>query len=140
MKLLQKKLKNKKGFTLIEMLVVVAIIAILVAISIPMVSGALEKAREAADAANLQAAKSVALVAEMTGKVENESGGEADVAADMYYYDVKNGVLKNSGTPPTADGPQAKANKNSGANDAIIVTFGSDKRITVQPDWGKFTR
>ena len=44
---------NKKGFTLIEMLVVIAIIAILVAIIIPTVSNATEKAKEAADAANI---------------------------------------------------------------------------------------
>lgn len=47
---------NKKGFTLIEMLVVIAIIAILVAIIIPIVSAATEKARESADAANIRAA------------------------------------------------------------------------------------
>lgn len=45
---------NKKGFTLIEMLVVIAIIAILVAIIIPTVSNATEKAKEAADAANIR--------------------------------------------------------------------------------------
>ena len=45
---------NKKGFTLIEMLVVIAIIAILVAIIIPTVSNATEKAKESADAANIR--------------------------------------------------------------------------------------
>ena len=46
---------NKKGFTLIEMLVVIAIIAVLVAIIIPTVSSATTKAKAAADAANLRA-------------------------------------------------------------------------------------
>lgn len=46
---------NKKGFTLMEMLIVVAIIAVLVAIAIPVLNGTLEKAREATDAANLRA-------------------------------------------------------------------------------------
>ena len=53
-KLMNKKL-NKKGFTLMEMLIVVAIIAILVAIAIPTFSSALNKAHDAADAANLRA-------------------------------------------------------------------------------------
>lgn len=47
---------NKKGFTLAELLIVVAIIAVLVAVSIPIFSSQLEKAREATDAANLRAA------------------------------------------------------------------------------------
>ena len=50
------KKMNKKGFTLIEMLVVIAIIAILVAIIIPVVSAATEKAKESRDAANIRAA------------------------------------------------------------------------------------
>lgn len=47
---------NKKGFTLIEMLVVIAIIAILVSIVIPVVGNSTEKAKEAKDAANIRAA------------------------------------------------------------------------------------
>lgn len=49
---------NKKGFTLIEMLVVIAIIAILVAIIIPVITTATRKAKAAADAANLRVALS----------------------------------------------------------------------------------
>ena len=45
---------NKKGFTLIEMLVVIAIIAVLVSIIIPVVGDSTAKARAAADAANLR--------------------------------------------------------------------------------------
>lgn len=51
-----KKLTNKKGFTLMEMLIVVAIIAVLVAIAIPTFNGALTKAKEATDVANIRAA------------------------------------------------------------------------------------
>ena len=48
------KKKNNKGFTLMEMLIVVAIIAILIAIAIPTFTKQLESAREAADAANIR--------------------------------------------------------------------------------------
>ncbi|MCH3942853.1 MAG: prepilin-type N-terminal cleavage/methylation domain-containing protein [Atopobiaceae bacterium] len=51
-----------RGFTLMEMLVVVAIIAVLVAIAIPLFAGQLAKARAAADAANCRSAKSLATV------------------------------------------------------------------------------
>ena len=47
--------KNRKGFTLIEMLVVIAIIAILVAVVIPVMGNSTQKARAATDAANLRA-------------------------------------------------------------------------------------
>ena len=48
--------KNKKGFTLAELLIVVAIIGVLVAISIPIFTSQLEKAREATDLANIRSA------------------------------------------------------------------------------------
>ena len=50
------KKMNKKGFTLAELLIVVAIIAVLVAISIPIFSEQLEKAKEATDMANIRTA------------------------------------------------------------------------------------
>ncbi len=43
--------KNNKGFTLAELLIVVAIIAVLVAIAIPVFTSQLEKSRESTDAA-----------------------------------------------------------------------------------------
>ena len=49
-----KRIRN--GFTLMEMLIVIAIIAVLIAIAIPVFSSKLEKAREAADLANVRSA------------------------------------------------------------------------------------
>ncbi len=48
--------KNRKGFTLAELLIVVAIIAVLVAIAIPIFASQLEKSREATDVANVRSA------------------------------------------------------------------------------------
>ena len=45
---------NTKGFTLAELLSVVAIIAVLTAICIPIFSTQMEKSRESADAANIR--------------------------------------------------------------------------------------
>lgn len=61
-KLLAKKL-NKKGFTLAELLIVVAIIAVLVAIAIPIFTGALEKARLGVHRSNARNLKSMAVTA-----------------------------------------------------------------------------
>ncbi len=70
------KKTNKKGFTLAELLIVVAIIAVLVAIAIPVFTSQLEKAREATDAANLRAA-----YAEISAKIlsEDNTVGNIDV-------------------------------------------------------------
>lgn len=48
--------KSRAGYTLMEMLIVVAIIAILVALMIPVLGGVLEKSREATDVANIRGA------------------------------------------------------------------------------------
>lgn len=53
---MMKKKANKKGFTIMEMLIVVAIIAVLAAIAIPTFNSALTKSKEAADVANIRAA------------------------------------------------------------------------------------
>ena len=52
---------NKKGFTMAELLIVVAIIAVLVAIAIPVFTSQLEKSREAVDAANIRSAYAEAM-------------------------------------------------------------------------------
>ena len=46
--------KNNKGFTLAELLIVVAIIAVLVAIAIPVFTTQLEKSRDSVSVANMR--------------------------------------------------------------------------------------
>jgi prepilin-type N-terminal cleavage/methylation domain-containing protein len=66
------KRKQNKGFTLAELLIVVAIIAVLVAISIPIFSKQLEKSRDATSVANLRSAYAEAMTAAI-----NYNGTEA---------------------------------------------------------------
>lgn len=47
--------KNQKGFTLMEMLIVVAVIAILVAVAIPVMNAQMHKVKVRTDWANLRA-------------------------------------------------------------------------------------
>jgi type IV pilus assembly protein PilA len=47
-----KKIKNRKGFTLIELIVVIAILAVLAAIIIPTVANNIARAEDARDLAN----------------------------------------------------------------------------------------
>ena len=76
MKKILNKIKEKKGFTLAELLIVVAIIAVLVAIAIPVFMGQLEKSRESTDLANIRAA-----YAEVMAKALEESN--TDVSATV---------------------------------------------------------
>lgn len=71
------KMNSKKGFTLAELLVVVAIIAVLVAVAIPVLTNDLERSRDATSVANLRSAYAEAMV-----KYLNE--GEKAVDSDGY--------------------------------------------------------
>lgn len=51
---MMKRKNNKKGFTLVELMVVVVIIGILVAIAVPVYNGAQRSARTSAVAANVR--------------------------------------------------------------------------------------
>lgn len=83
------KKQNQKGFTLAELLIVVAIIAVLVAIAIPVFTKRLEQSRETTDIANLRSASAAATVAAMAGDFTTGSG----------YYDPNNeiGIVSSSG-------------------------------------------
>jgi type IV pilus assembly protein PilA len=78
-KSLRTRRRSKKGFTLMEMLIVVAIIAILVAIAIPVFSVQLTNARTQVDAANLRSATSMAVIDYLTTE---KTGQKVYVALD----------------------------------------------------------
>lgn len=89
---------NKKGFTLAELLIVVAIIGVLVAISIPIFTSQLEKAREATDEANIRS-----IYAQLTADVltENEVSGTTNCPVAASYEVTKNdttGVVTGTAT------------------------------------------
>lgn len=61
------KKNNNKGFTLAELLIVVAIIAVLVAVAIPVFTTQLEKSRDATSVANIRSAYAEAMTEYLTG-------------------------------------------------------------------------
>lgn len=76
--------KRNKGFTLAELLIVVAIIGVLVAISIPIFSKLVEKARFATNVANARAAYAAVEAEFLT--TNHRSTGET-----YYSYDTETG-------------------------------------------------
>ena len=102
MKNLMKTKVNKKGFTLAELLIVVAIIAVLVAISIPIFTSQLEKSRDATDEANVRSA-----IAEVTAAVlsdDKKSSGNGDVTyKDGTYTMIVKATGQKAGWSGAAD-------------------------------------
>lgn len=130
MKNLKAKMKKQAGFTLIEMLIVVAIVAILVAISIPLVGSALESARDATDQANERAAKMAAVATYMSKDTKIIEAAEGvTVAADgsfEAFYDADKGVLKGDKTDITGYG-KCKAGSHYGS-----ATTGTHENLVIK--------
>ena len=125
---------NKKGFTLAELLIVVAIIGVLVAISIPIFTSQLRKAKVATDQANARAGKAAAVAAGL------EAQSESDLT---YYYDATKGVVVDATTAKTlsaygktsdatADDKIEGVTKNQNLTEDIVkIVIGKDNTVTV---------
>lgn len=70
-----KKVNKKKGFTLAELLVVLAILAILVAVAIPIFNNAVSGAKETAINANARAVRAAATTKILTDPTLNATTG-----------------------------------------------------------------
>lgn len=79
--------KNEKGFTLAELLIVVAIIAVLVAVSIPIFTSQLEKARAATCMANRRA-----LYGELSASYMTDEGNYKKPDLDKYTCPSKGNI------------------------------------------------
>ncbi|SET42381.1 Type IV pilin N-term methylation site GFxxxE [[Clostridium] aminophilum] len=86
-----KKMRERKGFTLAELLIVVAIIGVLVAIAIPIFTSQLEKSRDAVTASNARAAYAEAAVVKLT---EESKDGVAELSDDKKSVTVHDVVVK----------------------------------------------
>ena len=87
------------------MLIVVAIIAILVAVSIPIVGNSLERARQATDAANERSFKAELIICYLNEKLSDPADGAFAPGTGVYVYDAVNGkVVPYSKIPDTGYG------------------------------------
>ena len=124
-----KKLMNKKGFTLMEMLIVVAIIVILVAVSIPTFTAQLDNAKTATDDANLRAAKAVALNNSMLdgwGDLLKDATGDVTL-----YYDVDAGEFV-AESKKASDADKGQSSTHSSHYLKVVITKDGDIKTAVE--------
>ena len=139
MEQLKAKLKKQGGFTMVELLIVVAIIAILVAVSIPMMSQALERSRHAVDQANVRDAIGLISVAYTTNPDDFK-----DAANRTYTYcvdpDTHQGYLTKGASGANGATPQCTCDGKD-ATGALTVTLvpptstAIDSKPTITTSW-----
>jgi len=112
--------KNNKGFTLAELLIVVAIIAVLVAIAIPIFTSQLEKSREATDAANIRDYYAEIAVCLVDGSLDIANGEALTVTG---------------GATATVGSVTAAVAGTTDGSFAVTVTGGSFKVNQTQANW-----
>lgn len=121
-----RKMKNKKGFTLMEMLIVVAIIAILIAIAIPTFASSLNKARIATDEANIRSGYASVMV-----RVLDPDNALAAANTKVTYTLNKDGSVSTAGEKKdnyTCQGNQTKTGTSIGG---VAMTTGWKKGDTI---------
>lgn len=125
-----RKKKDNKGFTLVELVIVVAILAILVGILAPQYTKYVEKSRKSADVSNLENC--------VTAFKTASADGNAQIPAGKYQITINtNGTfvtLADASATKPADGKDIKADAADGngkiAADAIKEFTGADLNKT----------
>lgn len=130
---LNAKLSKNGGFTLVEMLIVVAIIAILVAVSIPVLNNSLDDAKKATDDANLRAATGVATVEYLRATAKHSDTvliGTDGTGTDSVYYVIDKGQGSFKKDKPTDD--SGKYGKFYSPGNCIKVTVTAKGVVTAE--------
>ena len=124
---------NKKGFTLAELLIVVAIIAVLVAISIPIFTKQLERSREATDLSNIRAA-----YAEVVADYLAEGATESKTATVLQIVQKERGwLLEDAKLDVRINGMEYEIHIPAvGAGDSLNLTIEPDGTLTISTSSG----
>lgn len=116
--MIQKMREEKDGFTIAELLIVVAIVAVLVAIAIPVFTGALNDAKSGTDQANARSLYGDVQAAYLSAPDKDKF--------DLTAYGLESGKASKKFT--FSDGQPVELN----GDNLVTVTIDSDKGVTVK--------
>ena len=133
------KKNNKKGFTLVELVIVVAVMAILVAVAIPTISSISASAQSSVNDTNARTIESMIKLAE----AEADGGALSDVAVWNALTNAKLGIDKGTyvydieaGTVAYAAGASVETDDEGNVLTMVIEFSTGDDGITISVDAG----
>ena len=130
---MKRKIKSAKGFTLAELLIVVAIIAVLVAIGIPIFTSQLEKSREAVDLSDVRSAYAEVMMAAITGDTTAYYTKDANQTIYKTSAETFNGYTVEAGAYSITVTPLKQ--KQPGWQTAESITIGGVSSKAGAPYW-----
>lgn len=135
------KKRNIKAFTVVELVIVIAVIAVLAAVMIPTFSGIIRHATKAADEAELSAINTNLAIEKITKDVqlydvikatygEEKAANFAPKSAKYgyhYWYDVVDNIVRLGTTEDIAKWEAEKTSKTENSSNITVLTAGGPK-------------
>lgn len=121
---------NKKGFTMAELLIVVAIIAVLVAIAIPIFTSQLEKSRDAVSVSNMRAAYAEASAAKLAGSTDTNVVVNANGTITVKDVAFKGTKSSDNFSGQAGELPFTGATEPAAGNHDMVFTFNDDGTVS----------
>ena len=115
-------MKNRKGFTITELVIVIAVIAILAAVLIPTFAGIIDKANNSTITQETRAAVTI-LLGETNGQIPENTYVVYEKGNTTEWFQYVNGKLQDAATTPTYDSNDQVYAKNA---TSVIIKNGEN--------------